>query len=146
VYRFDQVRETLERLREHKGDPYDGLMIEYVNPATGAAAMPTMSFHMRMLRPGEKTAEHRHTSSTVYCAVAGSGTTRIGDASFTWERNDVFVIPNWAWHRHENLSGGDAFLFSVSDEAAMRKLGLFREQGRTSTGDVVEVVAEFART
>jgi gentisate 1,2-dioxygenase len=144
VYRFEHVQETLDRLRAHAGDPYDGLMIEYVNPVTGASAMPTMSFNMRLLRRGDKLAEHRHTSSTVYCAVQGSGTTRIGDTSFRWERNDVFVVPNWTWHSHENTSGEDAFLFSVSDEAAMRKLCLYREQGRNSNGDIVEVVSEFA--
>src|ERR1051325_4610896 len=96
VYRFEHVRETLDRLRDHDGDPYDGLIIEYVNPTTGGPGMPTMSFHMRMLRPGERTAEHRHTSTAVYCAVHGSGMTDIAGASFQWEENDVFGVACWS--------------------------------------------------
>ena len=143
VYRFEHVRETLDRLRDHDGDPYDGLIIEYVNPTTGGPGMPTMSFHMRMLRPGERTAEHRHTSTAVYCAVHGSGMTHIAGASFQWEKNDVFVVPSWTWHSHHNVSESDAFLISVSDEAAMRKLSLYREQGRGKDGDIIERVTEF---
>jgi gentisate 1,2-dioxygenase len=143
VYRYQQVQEALIGLRSHAGDPYDGLMIEYVNPVTGGPGMPTMSFHMRLLRAQEKTAEHRHTSTTVYCAVEGKGKTWIGGVAFEWERNDVFVIPTWTWHCHESIGAGDAFLFSVSDEATMRKLGLYREQGRTKDDEVIEVIPEF---
>jgi gentisate 1,2-dioxygenase len=103
-------------------------------------AMPTMSFGMQLVRPGERKAEHRHTSSTVYCVVEGCGTTVADDVRMDWEPNDVFVVPGWTWHHHENRGTGDAVIYSVSDAAAMRKLGLYREEGCLPTGEVVEIV------
>ena len=57
-----------------------------------------------------------------------------------WDANDVFAIPTWTWFEHENRGEAPAVLYSVSDEPAMRKLGLFRAQGREPDGEVVEIV------
>ena len=101
--------------------------------------MPTMSFHMQLLRKGEATSAHRHTSSTVYCVVEGAGQTTVGEESLSWRRNDVFVVPGWIWHAHIPDAEVDAVLYSVSDEAPMRKLGLYREQAQVAGGEVVEL-------
>ena len=139
VYRYDETRATLEGLRDYDASPYDGVIMEYINPINGEPAMPTMSFHMQLVRDGERTRSHRHTSSTVYCVVEGTGETEVGDSTLAWCRNDVFVVPGWAWHAHNVDAGEDAVLYSVSDEATLRKLGLYREQGRADDGDVVEL-------
>ena len=139
VYRYAQTREMLDGLRDYEGSPYDGITIEYVNPTTGESAMPTMTFQMQLLRPAEHTLAHRHTTSTAYCVVEGEGATQIGDMRLEWRRNDVFVVPGWMWHEHVNQSDGNAVLFSVSDEAAVSKLGLYREQGRSPDGEIVTV-------
>ena len=142
VYRYEQTRETLERLRSYDGSPYDGVILEYVNPVTGAPAMPAMSFYMQLLRPGEHTSAHRHTASTVYCVVEGKGVTEVDQSRLEWSRNDVFAVPGWTWHEHINASDrDDAVLYSVSDAAALHKLGLYREQERSSAGDIRAVEA-----
>jgi gentisate 1,2-dioxygenase len=143
VYRFDQVREALERIREDYTQPHEGVVIEYVNPVTGEAAMPTMSFSMQLLRPGEITAPTRSTGSSVNCIVEGTGSSEVGDKLLEWEPNDVFVIPQWTWYQHRNLSDEDAFVYSVSDEATMRKLGLYRSQLKKENGEIVELVEDF---
>ena len=143
VYRFEQVREALQRIREDYSQPHEGVVIEYVNPITGGPAMPTMTFSMQLLRPGETTARLRSTSSTVYCAVEGSGTSVVGETLLEWEQNDVFVIPNWTWFLHENRGDSDTYLFSVSDEAAMRKLALYRAQMQKESGEIIELVDDF---
>ena len=140
LYRYEQTRETLERLHDYQGSEYDGIIIEYVNPVNGEPAMPTMSFYMQLLRAGEHTAAHRHTAATVYCVVEGAGATQADDTRIEWNRNDIFVVPGWEWHEHINQETQDAVLFSVSDEAVFKKLGLHREQGRTADGDIVEIV------
>jgi gentisate 1,2-dioxygenase len=140
VYRWEHVHEALQRLKSHDGDPYDGIILEYINPERGGSVMPTMSFNMQMLRPSERTLSHRQTASTVYCAVDGRGYTQVGDARLHWEKNDIFVVPSWAWHHHVNESGGgDAYLFSVTDAPVLQKLGLYREEGRTASGDIARV-------
>ncbi len=39
VYRWDMVRELLERHKDWDGDPHDALMVEYIDPTTGAAGV-----------------------------------------------------------------------------------------------------------
>jgi gentisate 1,2-dioxygenase len=143
VYRFDQVREALQRLREVQSHMNEEVVIEYVNPISGGPAMPTMTFNMQLLRAGETTAPLRSTASTVYCAVEGSGRTVVGNRTLSWEPNDVFVVPNWTWFHHENPGSADTYLFSVSDEAAMRKLALYRAQTRKESGDIAELLEDF---
>jgi gentisate 1,2-dioxygenase len=143
VYKWSQTRQLLNRLKSHKGDPYDGLMIEYVNPETGQSVLPTMSFHMQLLQPGQATLDHRQTSSAVYCVIEGEGYTEVNGKRLEWSKNDFFAIPQWMWHRHVNGSrSADAVLFSVTDRAVLLKLGLYREQGRSAAGDIVNVAVQ----
>ena len=139
VYRYEETRARLAALRDYDASPYDGVIVEYVNPVNGAPAMPSMSFHMQLLRRGEATATHRHTAGTVYCAVEGAGRTTVDGETLRWRRNDVFVVPGWTWHAHCAGEDEDAVLYSVSDEAALRKLGLYREQGQRGDGEIVEL-------
>ena len=45
------------------------------------------------------------------------------------------------WHEHQNRTGEPAFLYSVTDEPTMRKLGLFREEARAADGRARELAA-----
>jgi len=129
VYRWADAERSLERLRGYAGSPYDGVMVEYVNPVTGEPVTTTMAFSVQMLRPGEATRRHRHTSSTFYCCLKGRGRTIVNGRNFDWGENDLLVVPSWAWHEHVNLdSRNDAVLYAVSDSPAMKKLGLYREE------------------
>jgi gentisate 1,2-dioxygenase len=140
VYRWESVMTALHRMKPYPGDPYDGVIVEYVNPESGGPVMPTMSFNMQLLRAGERTLSHRHTASTIYCVVEGQGYTQVDDRRLEWGRNDVFVVPSWSWHEHVNLDGHkDAVIFCVTDMPAIQKLGLYREEGKTPDGDVVEI-------
>jgi gentisate 1,2-dioxygenase len=140
VYRWEQTRAALERLASYEGSRYDGVIFEYVDPTTGDCVMPSMSFRSQMLRPNEHTLAHRKTASNVYCVLEGEGYTEVEGTRLEWRRNDVFTVPGWLWHEHKNTGGGNAFLYSVTDEPTMRKLGLFREEGRTAAG-AIELLA-----
>jgi gentisate 1,2-dioxygenase len=142
VYKYDKVREALDKLKAHEPDPYDGYIIEYVNPETGGAVMPTMAFTMQLLKGAQKTAEHRHTSGTVYCVAEGEGYTQVDDVRLQWRKNDVFVVPSWAWHAHVNANPSkEAVLFAVTDAPTIQKLSLYREQAKQPNGDI-KVVAQ----
>jgi len=136
VYRWANTRAALERLQDYPGSPYDGIIFEYVDPTTGGSVMPTMSFRSQMLRPGEHTRCHRKTASYVYCALEGEGYTEVEGTRFEWKRNDVFTVPGWLWHEHKNTTRDNAFLYSVTDEPTMRKLGLYREEVKTLDGKI----------
>jgi gentisate 1,2-dioxygenase len=129
VYRWKDTERALNRLRDYEGSPFDGIMVEYTNPVNGEPVTTTMSFAVQLLRGGEHTHRHRHTSSTAYCCLYGNGKTIVGDKVLEWSRNDMFVVPSWAWHEHVNLDGKEeAVLYSVSDAPTLHRLGLYREE------------------
>ncbi|HXX45152.1 MAG TPA: gentisate 1,2-dioxygenase [Candidatus Acidoferrales bacterium] len=126
-YRYARARESLAAmLRNGPVDPCHGVKLRYVNPVTGGSAMPTMSAAIQLLPRGIESAPYRSTDGTVFVVVEGRGRSQIGDASFDWNENDIFVAPSWAPQRHHAES--EAVLFSFSDRAAQEKLGLWREQ------------------
>jgi gentisate 1,2-dioxygenase len=127
-YKWQDTYDTLKRLSDGPGSPFDGVALEYVNPS-GGHTMPTLSCGIQLLRRGEVTQTHRHNSSTIYHAFRGSGTTVINGEKFDWDQGDCFVVPLWSWHSHRNRSKeNEAILFSTSDMPVMEALKLYREE------------------
>lgn len=125
-----------------EGSPYDGIYMDYTNPATGGPVMQTMGASIQLLRAGEATKAHRHTGSISYTVAKGSGYSIIEGKRFDWKKNDIFVVPSWALHEHANASSSeDAVLFSFHDLPAMRSLGLYREEAYTDNGGHQPVTA-----
>jgi 1-hydroxy-2-naphthoate dioxygenase len=132
-YRWKDIEPQLRAYFDSPGSPYDGVALEYVNPMTGGPTLATLTCWIQMLRPGEHTKKHRHTSSAVYFVVGGEGTTIVGDKAMEWNRHDSFAVPNWAWHEHVNRSKTeDAILFSVNDMPIVRAFNLYREEPENS--------------
>ena len=126
-YPYDRARAALENSRGGgEPDPYHGLKMQYINPASGDYPMPTIAAFLQLLPGGFAGADYRSTDGAVYCVVEGTGRTTVGDEVIEWGPRDVFVIPGWHTHRHE--SDGDAILFSFSDRPVQRKLDLWREE------------------
>ena len=93
TYPYVRSREALEQLRRH-GAPHasHGVKMQYANPATGGYPMPTIGAFLQMLPAGFEGKPYRSTDGTVYCAVEGSGRSRVGDKTFDWDAHDVFVV------------------------------------------------------
>jgi gentisate 1,2-dioxygenase len=117
------------------GSPYDGIIMEYVNPLTGGPVMPTTGATMQLLKPGMHTRAHRHTGSFVYQVAKGQGFSIIDGVRYDWQERDIFVVPSWSVHEHANASSkDDACLFTFNDLPVMRALGLYREAAITDNG------------
>ena len=117
------------------GSPFDGVMMNYINPATGGPVMSTIGAAMQMLRPGEATKAHRHTGSVIYQVAMGRGHSVINGQRFDWRERDIFCVPSWAWHEHANASASDdACLFSFNDMPVMQALHLYREEAFGESG------------
>jgi gentisate 1,2-dioxygenase len=130
-YHWRDIYPSLQRLARGNGNLHDGAALEYVNPAAGGSTLPTLSCWIQMLRAGERTQAHRHTSTSIYHAFRGSGTTLINGEPFHWEKGDTFIVPLWSWHEHANGSGKEeAILFSMHDLPILKAFGLYREEGR----------------
>jgi gentisate 1,2-dioxygenase len=110
-------------------DRFDGYLFEYRNPKTEGPTMPTIQCALSLLRPGHETEAHRHTSTVIYHAFRGRGSSFIGEERFDWEAGDSFVVPLWHPHRHSNRAvSEEAILFSMSDAPVLKSLGLYREE------------------
>jgi len=106
-------------------NPHHGIKLQYVNPATGGYPMPTIAAFLQLLPKGFAGKAYRSTDSTIYCVVEGHGRSRIGSTTLTWAPRDIFVVPSWQPVAHE--ASDQAVLFSASDRAAQKALGLWRE-------------------
>ena len=126
-YRWAASRDALHALREEEGSPFDGIILQYTNPTSGGPTLPTISAYLQLLRKGEHTRSHRHTSSTIYHVAEGEGRSLVGDVEFKWVEGDTFVVPSWAAHEHES-AGGEAVLFSYSDRPVINAFGFYREE------------------
>jgi gentisate 1,2-dioxygenase len=128
-YAWKEAREAVASLSPSSESPFDGAMLEYVNPVTGGPSLSTMASFLQKLKPGQKTEAHRHSVSAVYLAVEGHGRTVIEGKAYEWSPGDVFALPTWCWHAHENLStSADAILFSFNDAPVMKAFQWEREQ------------------
>jgi gentisate 1,2-dioxygenase len=131
-YAWTDTAATLEALRDTPGSPFDGLLLEYVNPFTSGSTLPSFACHVQMLRPAEHTRSHRATSSTIYYAMRGTGYSVVDGQRLDWAKGDVFMIPPWVWHEHANQADGDSLLFSVCDRPMLEAFGIYREEALAS--------------
>ena len=111
--------------------------LEYVNPATGASVLPTMSCSAHRLSPGGHTEPLRRTGNSVFVVYRGSGSSVIDGQRFDWSAGDMFVVPSWSAVEHLSETGAD--LFSIGDAPVLRALGVYREL-RLSDRQAVERV------
>jgi gentisate 1,2-dioxygenase len=128
-YAWKDAREAVASLSVNAESPFDGSILEYVNPVNGEPSLSTMASFLQKLKPGQKTETHRHSVSAIYLAVEGHGRTVIEGQAYDWSPGDVFALPTWCWHAHENLSvSEDAILFSFNDAPVMKAFNWHREQ------------------
>ena len=107
------------------------VVVRYVNPRSGAFPLATMGCEAQWLRPGERTRAERRTGSGVFHVIEGRGESRVGETAIAWEPGDLFVAPPWHWIEHANRSAtAPACLFHLTDEPALRALGLWAEETR----------------
>lgn len=128
-YTWSETERALAAIADDaEGSASEGVLLEYTNPWTGGPVMPTMSCRVARLRAGFTGVPRRHTASTIYHVVSGTGSSQVGDQVLEWSAGDVFCAPGWEPFRHSVRPGGDAVLFSYTDEPVLRALGLYRER------------------
>jgi gentisate 1,2-dioxygenase len=127
-YPYERSREALEKLhRMNELDAWDGVKLRYTNPATGGYPMSTMAPFLQLLPRGFKGKPYRTSEATVFCAVEGHGTVKIGTQTFNYAPHDIFVAPTWtpvSFEQHNE----DVVLFSFSNRPVLDALNLLREE------------------
>ncbi|MAF46738.1 MAG: cupin domain-containing protein [Rhodospirillales bacterium] len=101
-------------------------LLRYTDPVTGAAVMNRLDCYLLGLDKGVETIRRRSTAN-VACVVAdGAGTTRVGEETVTWQKNDIFTLPHGNWISH--CATSEAKLFMVSDREILRRLDLLHDE------------------
>jgi len=140
VYRWDMMRELLEKFRDWEGDPYEALLVEYVDPTTGQAIYKTITFFMQMLRPGERTQPLKQNASLLCAPFEGHGYSIVDGKPLDWTPFDTFAVPGGRWCEHVNASDREpAILFVASDEPTLKALAFYQKHGRKPSGEVVRL-------
>jgi gentisate 1,2-dioxygenase len=131
AYPWARAESELRALTAGTPDPFDGHVLDYRNPVSGAPIFQTLGLALQWLSPGMRGKAHRHTGSALYYIVRGEGASAVAGQRYEWSAGDFLAVPPWAWHEHLNRSAGEeAILFRVDDLPAMRALGLYREEAR----------------
>lgn len=130
-YPWGETQAALEARRAANDlDPCYGIHVMLASPVDGGPTLPTIAWHAQLLLAGQKTQTHRHNSTTFYFAFEGRGALVVEGERLEWNRGDVFAVPAWKWHHHENGRDGESILFSIDDWPAMTKLGFYRKEVR----------------
>ena len=129
-YSWTDTFATLTALKENEvgEDPYDGIHLRYTSAVDRGPTLPTFSCEIQLLTPGLQTRAHRHNSTATYYVFRGEGRTDVAGERLEWTQGDIFAVPPWTWHRHENPANEDAILYSVDDWPAMVKMGFYRKE------------------
>jgi len=128
-YAWSDTQRTVDALKAAEvEDECDGLYLTYSHPVNGGPTLPTFACDIQVLRPRRSLKAHRHSCTTIYHAFRGDGVTEIDGQRFEWKQGDIFVVPPWLWHRHQNTSSGDSTLFAMTDRPTMEVLGIYREE------------------
>ena len=133
VYRWEMMRELLERHKDWDGDPHDALMVEYIDPTTGQPVFKTITFFVQMLRPGERTLPVRQTASLLVAPFEGNGPFDRRRPALRLERSSTRspsrAAPGASMSTAPTRSR--SVLFVASDEPTLKKLDLYKKWGRT---------------
>ncbi|MBM2803780.1 MAG: Cupin protein [Deltaproteobacteria bacterium] len=128
-YAWTHTHAALMALRENgDSDPYEGILIMLASPVDGGPTLPTIAWQAQLLSKKQKTMPHRHNSTTFYFAFEGAGAVVIDGERLEYGKGDIFAIPAWTWHHHENTNNDDTIIFSIDDWPAMKKLGFFMKE------------------
>ena len=141
VYRWDMMRELLNRHKDNDGDAHDGLMVEYVDPTNGKPVFKTITFFAQMLQPGQKTLPVKTTSSLLVSPFEGKGHAIVDGKKFDWNVFDTLAVPAGSWFEYVNTSSSEPLiLFVASDEPTLKKLSLYKKWGKSASGEISQIL------
>jgi gentisate 1,2-dioxygenase len=132
-YAWRDTSAALVALRDSgTSDQYDGVYLMLASTVDNGPTLPTFAWHVQLLGPRQRTLSHRHNSTAFYHVFEGHGETVIEGELLQWGKGDMFAIPAWKWHRHQNSGQDEAVLFSVDDWPAMQTLGHYWKEQEAS--------------
>jgi gentisate 1,2-dioxygenase len=125
LFRYPFV-EAMRALAAAPAGPDGCQRVRYVNPLNGQSAVQVLE--CELLRPHCDALQTEATTNAnqVFCALQGSGVTKIGDRLIEWSARDVFTAPPGNAVSHQSCTQ-DSALFCLSDRSLLRTLGLLKD-------------------
>ena len=125
-YPYVQWKDALDRM-EAAGEAHAhfGFKSEFLNSRTAGPVMSTLAAFAQRIPAGLTTAPYRSSDAVVLVVCEGDGEITIGEVSFTLQPRDIVIVPSW--QVHTVTAGAALTLFSYSDQAVQRVLGVWRE-------------------
>lgn len=129
-YPYSKSRQFLFDLAEQgDGDPYEGVLAEYVNPVNCGPTFPSMGTSIRLITKKSTVQAMHRTENIIFVTLEGSVTFHLPDnKTFTTQPHDVTAIPSWVPYSIENAENEHAILFSQTDRPLFKALGFYREK------------------
>jgi gentisate 1,2-dioxygenase len=124
-YGYEETLSALRAAGARAFDPWHGVRLRFLNPATGDWPMPTMGAFAQSVAANFQTERYRSTDGSIFFVAEGAGAVTIDGQKFALSAKDIFVVPAWAERWFE--ADEDLVLLAFSDRPAQEKLGLWRE-------------------
>jgi len=124
IWRGADIRHQVEQLLDADTDRRT---VALMNPdlGIGSGVSPGVDVSINVLRTGERTNPHRHTSSVISYVQHGHGFSVIGGRRIDWGPGDVFTTPAWMPHFHAAAEDSEPVVrLGFSDAALLRRLGI----------------------
>lgn len=87
----------------------------------GPATSPALCANFVRINAGDELPTRANASSNLFHVMSGAGTTRVGDATVRWAKDDYLTVP--AGYDVVHRADEDSVLYWVHDEPLMRYLG-----------------------
>ena len=141
VYRWEMMRELLERHKDWDGDPHDGLDGRIHRSDHRPAGVQDDHVLRADAASGREDAAGAPDREPAGRAVRGQRSfDRRRPSASTGRQFDTLAVPGGSWYEHVNGSDKDpVFLFVASDEPTLKKLDLYKKWGRTKDDAVVRL-------
>jgi gentisate 1,2-dioxygenase len=120
----EEIDAEIERLAEGRFLGSRRSAIVHPGLVDGFGLMPAARVSLNVLKPGEKTAPHRHNSSVVNFCLRGGGKSLIAGRTIEFSQHDVWSTPPWAIHQHFNDTDELQVRLSYSNAALLDRLGV----------------------
>ena len=88
-------------------------------------SIPTMRLYIERFDKHMTVNPVKSTANHLFICAEGSGTTKVEDKTFNWQRGDVIAVPSWKLFNHR--ASINATLLEITDQPVIEALGWYRE-------------------
>ena len=106
-------------------DPWRGVKLQYIDPRSGGAVLPTIAAHLQGLPAGMATRPLKSTETSLLVVAEGEGRASVGGSPHRLGLHDMLLVPSWTELRLEAVQ--QSVVFSVSNAPLLKAVGLWRE-------------------